>query len=45
MISADGRYSIIFYNGEIYNYRDLRQQLESDEVTTSKPGVTPKSCL
>ncbi len=28
MISADGRYAITF-NGEIYNYRELRQQLET----------------
>jgi len=28
MISADGRYYIT-YNGEIYNYRDLRQQLKA----------------
>lgn len=29
MHSADGRYVIVF-NGEIYNYRDLRRQLEAD---------------
>ena len=28
MISADGRYAIVF-NGEIYNFLDLRKQLES----------------
>lgn len=27
MVSADGRYRIVF-NGEIYNYRDLRRELE-----------------
>jgi asparagine synthase (glutamine-hydrolysing) len=32
MVSADGRYVIIF-NGEIYNYRDLRNELAADGVT------------
>src|SRR5262245_37691389 len=29
MLSADGRYAIVF-NGEIYNYKELRSSLESD---------------
>jgi asparagine synthase (glutamine-hydrolysing) len=32
MVSADGRLTIIF-NGEIYNYRELRQQLARQGVT------------
>ena len=32
MASQDGRY-VIVYNGEIYNYRELRQALEADGVT------------
>ena len=41
MISADGRYTIVF-NGEIYNFRELRRVLESDGVvfqTTSDTEV------
>jgi len=32
MTSADGRWTVA-YNGEIYNYRDLRQSLEGQGVT------------
>ena len=28
MLAADGRY-VLTFNGEIYNYKDLRQQLQS----------------
>src|SRR5437879_4220837 len=31
MISADSRYAIVF-NGEIYNFRELRRQLEADGI-------------
>jgi len=32
MVSADGRHAIVF-NGEIYNFRELRRTLEADGVT------------
>lgn len=32
MVSTDGRYVIVF-NGEIYNFRELRRELETDGVT------------
>jgi asparagine synthase (glutamine-hydrolysing) len=41
MVSANGRYSVVF-NGEIYNYRELRRQLEHDGarfVTSSDTEV------
>jgi asparagine synthase (glutamine-hydrolysing) len=41
MVSTDGRYTIVF-NGEIYNFRELRQALESEGVafrTTSDTEV------
>ncbi len=31
MVSSDGRYSIVF-NGEIYNFRELRRALESEGI-------------
>ena len=37
MTTPDGRYSIVF-NGEIYNYRDLRR------APVSRPRRTPRCC-
>ncbi len=39
MISDDGRYTIVF-NGEIYNFKQLRQQLERDGHTFTSDGDT-----
>jgi len=39
MHSADGRYSIVF-NGEIYNYRELREQLQARGRRFSTTGDT-----
>jgi asparagine synthase (glutamine-hydrolysing) len=39
MVSANGRYSIVF-NGEIYNYRELRRQLERDGAQFSTSSDT-----
>ena len=39
MFTADGRYSIIF-NGEIYNYRTLRRELEKEGVAFTSNSDT-----
>src|SRR5688500_16879921 len=39
MTSANGRFTIV-YNGEIYNYRTLRAELESDGVRVPGSGDT-----
>lgn len=39
MVSEDGRY-ILIYNGEIYNYLELRQELEATGVQFSTQGDT-----
>ena len=39
MISNDKRYSIVF-NGEIYNYKEIRKELESKGVVFSTDGDT-----
>ncbi|MBK7550791.1 MAG: hypothetical protein IPI61_03540 [Syntrophaceae bacterium] len=42
MSTDDGRLLIVF-NGEIFNYRELRRILEDEEVIVSAPPATPKS--
>ena len=37
MFTDDGRYSIV-YNGEVFNYIELRRELESEGVKFSTPG-------
>jgi asparagine synthase (glutamine-hydrolysing) len=39
MVSANGRYTVAF-NGEIYNFRGLREELERDGVRFSSSGDT-----
>jgi asparagine synthase (glutamine-hydrolysing) len=39
MATADGRYTITF-NGEIYNYRELRRELEAEGVEFTSHGDT-----
>ena len=39
MLSNDGRYAIV-YNGEIYNYNELRQELENSGVRFRSRGDT-----
>ena len=41
MTSRDGRFTIVF-NGEIYNYRDLRDALESQGSTLHAARPTPR---
>lgn len=46
MMSGDGRY-VIAYNGEIYNFQDLRRELEADGVGfrgTSDTEVIVEAC-
>jgi len=43
MASADGALTITF-NGEIYNYRALRAELEA-KVMPSAPNPTPRCCF
>jgi asparagine synthase (glutamine-hydrolysing) len=37
MLSPDGRYALVF-NGEVYNFRELRRELESEGVTFRSTG-------
>lgn len=39
MVSADGRY-VLVYNGELYNFRDLRTELEAEGVVFRSTGDT-----
>ncbi|WYX23253.1 hypothetical protein WJ969_21550 [Achromobacter xylosoxidans] len=42
MRSGDGRYSLT-YNGELYNYRELREELEAKGIASAPPAI-PRSC-
>jgi asparagine synthase (glutamine-hydrolysing) len=44
MISRDGRY-VIAYNGEVYNYKDLRAEIEACEGSTSWRGTSDTEVL
>ncbi len=47
MVSGDGRYALV-YNGEVYNFREIRRELESFGETFSSAGdseVVLKACV
>jgi len=39
MVTSDGRYALV-YNGELYNYQDIRAQLEAENVRFNSSGDT-----
>ena len=44
MLTPDGRYSLV-YNGEVYNFADLRKQFVGSGHTFAPPAIRKSSCI